>query len=337
MSHLVFNLPAASQDLLITPIRGTRVSDYQAKVEATYAGDPEDWRKAIGDYLLFQFGVYDDPASPQPISLDESGIRYFERQLRLAGLEASDRRPIRRILDLGCGWGYILKYLAERFPECPRLDGLNVSLQQLEHCAKLHAEQGLAGRVNLYLCNAQDVDLLPDPEVPYDLVIIRGVISHFPNELYENAMKALAPRVAEGGPVVISDNLYKVALDIYESDTPDEVDRIACKHRKSPKYFRRVLEQNGFAIHDMRVLPSNIDVAHWLMDVKANIEKHFPDGAPGTLEELRVLAENWSVALIKDKVSTYSVIVKKVTSGGGAAGWRGGASRRRAEPETGYQ
>jgi hypothetical protein len=29
------------------------------------------------------------------------------------------------------------------------------------------------------------------------------------------------------------------------------------------------------------------------------------------LVELRVLAENWSVALLKNKVSTYSVILKK--------------------------
>jgi hypothetical protein len=62
----------------------------------------------------------------------------------------------------------------------------------------------------------------------------------------------------------------------------------------------------------MRVLPSNIDVARWLMDSKANIENRelFPNGVTGALEELRVLAENWSVALLKNKVSTYSVIVK---------------------------
>lgn len=63
----------------------------------------------------------------------------------------------------------------------------------------------------------------------------------------------------------------------------------------------------------MRVLPANIDVARWLMDAKANIENKelFPHGVTGALEELRVLAENWSVALLKNKVSTYSVIVKK--------------------------
>lgn len=293
-------------------IKGSIVDSYQDKVVYTYGDSPEDWGKAIGDYRLFQFGVYDDPRSKPPISLDESGIRYFERQLKLAGLKKRDRH-IKRILDIGCGWGYILKYLADYFPKCQRLDGINVSRRQLDYCAQFHAEQGLSERINLYLCNAKDVALLPDVDEPYDLVIIRGVISHFPNELYENTMRALAPRVREGGIVVISDNLYNTEPQIYTSDTPDDVDRLACKHRKSPTYFREVLEQSGFTTHDMRVLPSNIDVARWLMDSKANIENKelFPNGVTGALDELRVLAENWSVALLKNQVSTYSVIVKR--------------------------
>ncbi|WP_073523148.1 SAM-dependent methyltransferase [Pseudomonas fluorescens] len=294
-------------------IQGSSVDSYQEKVVYTYGDSPEDWRKAIGNYILFQFGVYDDPRSTPPISLDESGIRYFERQLKLAGLEDPNRAPIKRILDIGCGWGYILKYLAERFPECQRLDGVNVSRRQLDYCAKFHAEQGLSERINLYLCNAKDVELLPDYDEPYDLVIIRGVISHFPDELYENTMRSLLPRVRKGGVVIISDNLYNTPPQDYKPDTPDDVDRLACKHRKTPEYFRGVLVKSGFKIHDMCVLPSNIDVVRWLMDSKANVENEelFPHGVTGALEELRVLAENWSVALIKNKVSTYSVIVKR--------------------------
>ncbi|SDR07573.1 hypothetical protein SAMN04490186_3226 [Pseudomonas grimontii] len=54
-------------------IQGPKVSRYESKVIYTYQDDPEDWRKAIGDRLMFQFGVYDDPRSQPLISLDESG------------------------------------------------------------------------------------------------------------------------------------------------------------------------------------------------------------------------------------------------------------------------
>ncbi|WP_240531226.1 SAM-dependent methyltransferase [Variovorax boronicumulans] len=179
-------------------IRGAEANPYHAKVEYTYQDDPEDWRKAIGEDLMFQFGVYDDPRSVPPISLNESGLRYFDQQMEIAGLDQPPPFPIRRILDVGCGWGFGLRYLAEHFPQCRQLDGINISETQLAHCARYHAQQHLSDRVNLYLCDAQDVALLPNPDTPYDLVTIRGVISHFPNDLYERSMKQVAARMRPG-------------------------------------------------------------------------------------------------------------------------------------------
>ena len=297
------------QQMAITAIQGACVNEYQAKVEYTYQDDPRDWRKVIGNGLLFQFGVYDDPVLPQPASLDESGVRYFDRQLKLAGFDTG-RAPVKRILDIGCGWGSILKHLAYRFTECQCLDGINVSRPQLEHGAQVHAELGLSGRINLYQCNAKDIDLLPDAGTPYDLVVMRGVISHFPDDLYETVMEKLRRRVHSESTVVVSDNLYNIDLEKYRSDTPDIVDRLACKYRKTPKHFSEVVERSGFGIQDMRVLPSNADAIRWLLDIRANIENHFPLGARGPLEELHVMTESLAVAIVKKQISIYSAILK---------------------------
>ncbi|QUY50392.1 class I SAM-dependent methyltransferase [Serratia plymuthica] len=300
-------------------IRDKNIDGYEEKVVQAYCEEPDRWRKAIGDTLLFQFGVYDnDGASLTPLlkfkptaSLDSAGVRYFEQQLFLAGVTGSERPAMRRILDIGCGWGYILKHLADRYPECRRLDGINVSGQQLNYCSRFHAEQGLRDRINLFQCNAQDIDLLPGREQPYDLVIMRGVISHFSGELFERVMDKLWQRVSPGGTVIISDNLYKIDLATYQSDTLDTVDRLACNHRKTPGYFFSVLEKSGFIIQDKRVLPSDADATKWLLDIRNNIERHFPDGAGGALEELRVMCENLAVAIVKNKFSIYSTILKR--------------------------
>ncbi|WP_240042359.1 hypothetical protein [Photorhabdus khanii] len=60
---------------LITLFGGENTNDYENKVVQVYCEDPERWRKAIGNTLLFQFGVYDDPASRPLISLPEWGRR----------------------------------------------------------------------------------------------------------------------------------------------------------------------------------------------------------------------------------------------------------------------
>ena len=291
-----------------TTIDGPVPDPYREKVVYTYDDPPSMWRKALGDTLLFQWGLYDDTDLPQPTALGDAGIRYFDRQLRLAGIQGDDRPRFHRILDLGCGWGFISQFLAHRFPECPRIDAINISPRQLEYCARYLAGQGLADRVHLYLCDGQDVDLLPDPGQPYDLVVIRGVYTHFLNPVYEASVKALVTRLADNAVVVISDTLFTGDLDSYTSAIPDLVDRIACGNRKTPEYFAGVLERNGLTIKDMRVLPSNQEVIRWFQDVKTNIETHFPGGVTGPLEELRVMAMNMSVALAEDKVSAYSII-----------------------------
>lgn len=293
--------------LSYTAIHGPDPDPYEEKVIYTYGDDPATWKKIIGEQLLYEWGIYDHPDSPRPVSLDESGGRYFQRQLDLAGLTGPNRPPMNRVLDVGCGWGSILKILAAQFPECDRLDGINVSRRQLEYCTRDLV--GLADRINLYLCNARDLALLPDADVPYDLVVLRGVATHFPPALFETMAAALAGRTHPGSLLVISDTLY-TDLDTYQSAIPDEVDRQASAHRKSPQYFTSVLTTNGFTITDMRVLPSNTDVAHWLLEVLSNIETHYPQGPTGSFKELATTAVNLSIGLLTNQISAYSIIAR---------------------------
>ncbi|MGW4112626.1 SAM-dependent methyltransferase [Actinosynnema sp. NPDC004786] len=295
------------QSLPIEVVRGPRTDPYEDKVAAVYADDPEEWRKVIGDELHFQWGVYNHPDSPRPVSLDEAGRRHLDRQLELAGFTGRTPTP-RRVLDLGCGWGADLRALARRFPDARRLDGVNISRRQLEHCARALADDR---RVHLYQANARDVALLPDPGDPYDLTVVRGAITHFPMDVLREAIAGLSARVRGGGLLVISDNLYNVDLDTYTSAIPDRVDRLACRHRKTPADVTGALEAGGFAVEDIRVLPSNTDVARSLLETRSNLETHFPEGVTGALEELRVMAVNLSIAVLKNEISAYSIIARR--------------------------
>ncbi|MFE2729264.1 SAM-dependent methyltransferase [Kitasatospora sp. NPDC059327] len=310
--------PHSSLPESVTVIDSDIPDPYRGKVVSTYSDPPDDWRKTLGDTCLFEWGVYE--GARRHLDLGEAGVRFFDRQLHHAGLLTGPRPPIGRILDLGCGWGFITYLLARRFHDTPRIDAVNISPEQLAYCADYFADHDLSGRVSLYLCNGQDVDRLPDPQTPYDLVVIRGVYTHLRNDVFEQSLKALATRVRPGGTVIISDTLFKGDLDGYTSAIHDDVDRLACGNRKTPEYFADVIRSNGFSIADMRVLPSNADVAHWFVQVKSNIERHFPAGVTGPLEELRVMADNMSAGLLHDKVSAYSIIARRLPAAQTAAG-----------------
>lgn len=296
-------------------IDSPRADTYRDKVVATYNDPPELWHRVLGhDNLSFQFGLFDDAElaeGAKPGSTGPSEFRHFGRQLELAGLDGPDRPQIHRILDLGCGWGYISRYMAEKFGDCPRIDAINISPRQLEYFAE-HLPVRFHSTVQLYLCNGQDVDLLPDPDVPYDLVVVRGVYTHFLNEVFEASVARVARRLAPGGTLVISDTLYRTSsLNSYRSAIPDRVDRLACGNRKTPEYFVRVLEQNGLTIQDLRVLPSAREAMHWFHKVRLNIERNFPEGTNGPIQELYDQARSFSKAVAQNQASVYSIIARR--------------------------
>ncbi|KAM3528970.1 hypothetical protein NHJ13051_002116 [Beauveria bassiana] len=143
-------------------------------------------------------------------------LRSINRQLELgllldssgAGAPLVQARPLKRILYLGCGWGVLTRHLARTFPDCPSVDAANLSLPQLRYCAdKLPMD--FAHRVNLYQCNVQDIDRLPDPEIPYDFVFVRGVWFYCLPAVFEASVARVAQRMAPGGILLVSDPLYR--------------------------------------------------------------------------------------------------------------------------------
>jgi len=202
----------------IQSITTSRIDRYHDKVVSTYDDPPEMWHKALGaDNLSFQFGLFSSDelaAGPVVGSIGPSEFRHFDRQLELSGLlsSAKTRGSVKRILDLGCGWGYISRRLAEvHFPdEDVRIDAINISPRQLQYCAE-NLPENLQGKINLFSCNGQDVDLLPDPETPYDLVVVRGVYTHFLPEVFAASVGRVVQRLRKGGILLISDTLYKVS------------------------------------------------------------------------------------------------------------------------------
>ncbi|PIF75319.1 methyltransferase family protein [Variovorax sp. 54] len=296
----------------IDVIEGSMPDPYQRMVENVYADTPEEWRQVIGQELWYQYGVFDEKMDPHALPLDASGRRHMEHQFELAEQAGADlsAASVHRALDIGCGWGPVLKFVANRYPGC-RVDGINISPQQTECARQLIAGEGLGDRTHLYLCNAKDIGQLPDPDIPYDLAILRGSLIHFPPEVLQAAMEALARRMRRNGTVIISESLYKVDLATYKSFIPDKVDRAASGHRKTPESLQKVLEAHGFSVIDQRVLPSNDEVIRWYDLVRQNIEACCPAPRKANFEQLRDISVSFSDALRKDKSSSFSFIARR--------------------------
>lgn len=118
--------------------------------------------------------------------LDAAQAAKFEhicRKLRL--------KPGERLLDIGCGWGGLVVYAAERFGV--EATGINLSQPQIDYARDWIREAGLEGQARIELLDYRDID----PGQPYDKIVSVGMVEHVGrdklDEYFQAAYRALRP------------------------------------------------------------------------------------------------------------------------------------------------
>ena len=143
---------------------------------------------------LGQVQAYYDRLAPRLVAVED---RNWHLQSRMSlVLETIDRhaRPGGRVLDVGCGTGFLLERLAERGYSGI---GVNLSPESVAHAQRRLAEIGAADRLSAVVGSAYE-----PPEGPFDLICLTDVLEHLEDP--RACMRALAARLAPGGLVVVS-------------------------------------------------------------------------------------------------------------------------------------
>jgi len=147
----------------------------------------------VSDRLASVQGYYDGLA-PRLFAVEE---RNWHLQSRMAlVLETIDAlaRPPGRVLDVGCGTGYLLEHLAERgFSGV----GVDLSPESVAIAERRLGEIGAGERLTASVGSAYE-----PPEGPFDLVTITDVLEHL--EQPRACLAAARDRLAPGGLVVVS-------------------------------------------------------------------------------------------------------------------------------------
>jgi SAM-dependent methyltransferase len=108
-----------------------------------------------------------------------------------------------RVLDVGCGGGWAIVQIAERFPKT-RCVGVDIEPHSIELAAGLIAERGLAGRCEARLGSAHR----PVEDGAYDVATSFLVVHEIAPELKPGVFATVASALAPGGTFLIFDEAY---------------------------------------------------------------------------------------------------------------------------------
>jgi len=115
---------------------------------------------------------------------------------RVVELALSREPAPRRVLDVGCGTGYVLRQLAARLPRASELLGVDAAPKMVEVARSASSDE----RLNFVLGTAER---LPVADSAYDLVVSSTSFDHWADQAagIRECARALAP----GGTFVLTD------------------------------------------------------------------------------------------------------------------------------------
>jgi cyclopropane-fatty-acyl-phospholipid synthase len=183
---------------MLTPVgetqAATRTREEQreferARVAEHYEHSPDVFSMVLDSALTYSTGMYLNPEE----DLETAQHRKFEYVRQLLDIRAGER-----VLDVGCGWGSNMLYLAANTEGT--FEGITLSAQQRLELLRRARARGLRDRVRVDVCHVDELTLAPES---VDAILFSGSIVHMRNREQIHGM--VARLLKPGGRLLISD------------------------------------------------------------------------------------------------------------------------------------
>ena len=166
-----------------------------------------------------------------------------------------------RVLSVGCGYGVVERYLAERNPAL-RVDGVELDAERVAVAAATGAR---APRVSV---REEDVTRLA-PGAAYDAALAVDVLHHVPAEQHEEVLAALGRSLRPGGVLVVKDIATTPRWGYEFNRMHDRLvagpDPIFCR---SPEQMAALGESAGLVVESARRIGRLSPYPHYLLRLR---------------------------------------------------------------------
>jgi cyclopropane-fatty-acyl-phospholipid synthase len=151
-------------------------------IEFHYDRSNEFYTTFLDRRLVYSCAYFEEPAQ----SLDAAQAAKLDLVCRKL-----DLNPGERFLDVGCGWGALVSWAAERYGV--EAFGCTLSREQHGACIRLLGERGLAGRARVDLLDYRDVS------GRFNKIASIGMVEHVGRSRLPGYFRTLASRLQDDG------------------------------------------------------------------------------------------------------------------------------------------
>jgi amino acid adenylation domain-containing protein len=224
----------------------------------------EQWRELYDDVYRIKDRVADPGFDTRGWNSSDTGAAIPEREMREwveRTVERLRQRPLRRVLEIGCGTGLILFRLAAHCESYCGIDFSTAALRAVrEHCERLSL-----GHVRLICARADELSTLVGQT--FDTVVLNSVVQYFPSvEYLVDLLRGVLRLVEPGGRIFVGDvrnrdllDAFHTAVELSRAESQMSVADLRARVRRqieqeaelvlSPSFFPAVAKELGRITH----------------------------------------------------------------------------------------
>jgi cyclopropane-fatty-acyl-phospholipid synthase len=150
------------------------------------------YRLLLDEHMAYSSAYFTNDAQ----SLHDAQTAKLDLICRKLGL-----RPGMRLLDVGCGWGSLIRHAAQHYGV--RATGITLSVQQRDFAVVRMRERGLAGSVEVCLRDYREFGDLPASRAAYDAVASIEMGEHVGENWYPTYARIMYDALKPGGRLLL--------------------------------------------------------------------------------------------------------------------------------------
>ena len=253
--------------------------------------------------LVYSCAYFDDAKE----DLDSAQLRkldYICRKLRL--------KPGQHLLDIGCGWGGLVKYAAENYDV--GVKGITLSQPQAELANQRLVEAGLDGKARVVVQDYREIEISEG----YDALVSVGMFEHVGAPKLETYFKK-AMEVLRPGGVFLNHGIASNATVKTRSEPTFSQRYVFPDRELTPiNVSLNAAEKTGFEVRDVESLREHyaLTLRHWVRRLEENHLSALEYVSEPTYRVWRLFMSAYAYGFSTGSLNVYQSLLVKQDSDG---------------------